>query len=120
VWLFTRYGFYSIACASQANGSLDPRTVMIRARRVAHLCNLQKRFPALADEKIVTLPNRDYRFRLIVSKEVWAGTLAELGREQEWSNFKNEVTRYQGAGDPEYLHALHEVWSKMYRLQQAE
>jgi hypothetical protein len=37
VWLFTRYGFYSIACASQPNGAIDPGTVMIRARRAAHL-----------------------------------------------------------------------------------
>lgn len=35
VRLFARYGYYSIACASQPNGSIDPRTLMIRARHVA-------------------------------------------------------------------------------------
>jgi hypothetical protein len=90
---------------------------MIRARRAAHLSNRQKGFPALAEEEVVTLPNRDYRYRLIVPKEVWAGTLAELAREQEWSNFKNEVARYQVGADHEYLHALHEVWSVMYGMQ---
>jgi hypothetical protein len=68
MWLFTRYGFYSIACARQANGSVDPDALMIRARVAAHLRDLQRRFPALAGKEIVTLPDRDYRFRLIVPK----------------------------------------------------
>jgi hypothetical protein len=117
MWLFTRYGFYSIACARQPDGALDPHTLMVRGRRVAHLKNLQKRFPALASSEIVTLPNRDYRYRLIVSKEVWGTTVLELAQEQEWSNFKNETARYQGGGDSDYLHALHEVWSVMHSLQ---
>ena len=53
----------------------------------------------------MTLPNRDHRYRLIVSKEVRAGTLAELGREQDWANFKNEVARFGGRDD--YERALH-------------
>jgi hypothetical protein len=89
---------------------------MIRARRAAHLSNLQKRFPALASGEVLTLPNRDYRYRLIVPKEVWAGTLAELGREQDWANFKSEVARFNGHDD--YEHALHEIWSVMYGLQE--
>ena len=67
---------------------------MIRARRAAHLSNLQERFPALAAGKIVTLPNRDYRYRLIVSKDVWVGALEELGREQDWANFKDEAAKF--------------------------
>ena len=118
MWLFTRYGFYSIACARNPNGSLDPGAVMVRARRVAHLKNLQKRFPALASEEIVTLPHRDYRYWLITPKEVWIGTMADLAREQEWSNFKSEAARYQGAAESDYVHALHDVWSVMYRLQE--
>jgi hypothetical protein len=115
VWLFTRYGFYSIACARQPNGTIDRGTVMIRARRAAHLSNLQKRFPALTDGEILTLPNRDYHYRLIVPKEVWADTLAELGREQDWANFKNEAAKFNG--HDEYVNALHKVWSVMYGVQ---
>jgi len=37
VWVFTRYGFYSIACTGRQNGAIDPGTVMIRALRAAHL-----------------------------------------------------------------------------------
>jgi hypothetical protein len=88
MWLFTRYGFYSVACARHPQGSIDPNTLMIRARRVAHLTNLQKRFPALGISEILTLPNRDYRYRLLVAKEAWVGIVAELAQEQQWSNFK--------------------------------
>jgi hypothetical protein len=63
MWLFTRYGFYSIACANKPDGSLDTQTVMVRARRIAHLRSLQKRFPALAAGEILTWPKRDYRYR---------------------------------------------------------
>ena len=117
MWLFTRYGFYSIACARKSDDSIDPAMVMIRARRRAHLKNLQQRFQALAGAKIVTLPDRDYRYRLIVPKAVWVGIVTELAPEQEWSNFKNEAARFQGAAGSDYVHALHEVWRVMYSLQ---
>ena len=63
MWVFTRYGFYSIACASRKDGSLDHQSLMIRARCKAHLGSLQKRFPALVGGKILELENRDYRYR---------------------------------------------------------
>src|ERR1700730_9473878 len=53
MWVFTHYGFHSIACASKSNGSLDNQSVMVRARCIAHLRSLQKRFPALAVGKIL-------------------------------------------------------------------
>lgn len=117
MWIFTRYGFYSIACARHEDGTVDPGTVMIRARRITHLQNLQKRFPALTESEITTLPDRDYRYRIIAAKSAWVPALAELGQEQEWSNFKNEVANYQGNSDHEYHDALHDVWSVMYKLQ---
>ncbi len=117
MWIFTRYGFYSIACAQKPDGSLDAQTVMVRARCAAHLKSLQKRFPELAAVEILTWRNRDYRYRLMIRKEVWVGIVAELAREQEWSNFKDEVARYQGAGGSDYVSALHHVWGVMSGLQ---
>ena len=120
MWLFTRYGFYSVASANRPDGSLDTQTVMVRARRIAHLRSLQLRFPALATGEIQTWPNRDYRCRLIVSKTSWVTIVSELAREQEWSNFKNEAARYQGTPGADYVRALHDVWSVMSRLQESE
>lgn len=120
MWIFTRYGFYSISCASKADGSLDDQHVMVRARCIAHLHSLQKRFPALAVHEILTLPNHDYRYRLITPKASWVAIIGDLAQEQEWSNFKNEAARYQGRSGRGYVDALHKVWDVMYRLQQNE
>lgn len=114
MWIFTRYGFYSIACARTPNGAPDLENVMIRARLRDHLCGLQERFPDLASTEITTTPERDYRYRLTGSKRVWASILYELSLEQEWSNLKNEAEAYQGKRGTEYVHALHQVWSVMH------
>jgi hypothetical protein len=120
MWIFTRYGFYSVACANKPDGSLDTQTVMVRARRIAHLRSLQRRFSALKAGEILTRPDRDYRYRLIVPKTSWVAIIGELAQEQEWSNFKNEAAKYQGTQGRDYLRVLHEVWSVMNRLQESE
>src|SRR5271156_3766003 len=104
MWIFTRYGFYSIACASAMDGAPDPNTLMVRARRLDHLQKLQARFPEIAQLEIVTIAHRDYRYRLLVPKELWVQIIAELAGEQQWSNFKNEAARYQSAEGSDYTH----------------
>ena len=92
MWLVTRYGTYSIADVRYPNGSIDPLIVMISARRVDHLSNLHKRFPALEDAEIVTAATRgDRHCRLFISKEVWALTVAELEQEQERWVLQREI-----------------------------
>ena len=120
MWLFTRYGFYSVACAQKKDGSLDPSTLMVRARRKRHLQALQQRFVQLASAEIVVLRGRDYKYRLIVEKDSWIKIVADLASEQTWSNFKNEAARFGGAGGTDYIHALHEVWTTMNDLQKTE
>ena len=120
MWIFTRYGFYSVSSASKADGSPDDQHLMVRARCIDHLPSLQKRFPALAVREILTLPNHDYRYRLIIPKVSWVAIIGELTQEQEWSNFKNEAARYQGRSGRGYVDVLHKVWDAMYRLQQNE
>ena len=70
--------------------------------------------------EVLTLPKRDYRYRLIVPKALWAGVVSELVQEQEWSNFKSEAERRQGAPGAESVRALHDVWHLMNRLQESE
>ena len=96
MWIFTRYGFYSIVCASKKDGSLDDQSLMIRARCISHLESLQTRFPKLAVGDILEWPNRDYRYRLIIPKASWTTIIDELAQEQEWSNFKDEAAKYPG------------------------
>ena len=120
MWLFTRYGFYSIACARKPGGAIDEHTLMIRARNKGHLAKLQARFPQIADAKIVTTPIQDYRYRIIVPKSDWTPIVAELAEEQTWSNFKSEAARFQGKTSAAYVHALHDVWSVMYKTQDTD
>ena len=118
MWIFSILGFYSIACADKpGTHGIDPDTVMVRARVRKHLTNLQHRFPSLAETKILTLPGRDYGFRLIVPKSVWVEVLKELAEEQNWSNFKSQAAKNMGQTSTDYTSALHDVWEVMYGLQ---
>jgi hypothetical protein len=115
MWLFTRYGFFSVACASKPNGLLEPDTLMIRARARLHLKRLRDRFPVIAHSEILSLDNRDYPYRLVIPKEIWIAVVAELTSEQTWSNFKRETETFQGPND--YTDALYKVWSVMVDFQ---
>jgi hypothetical protein len=120
MWLFTRYGYFSVASANKPDGKIDPQTLMVRARRISHLRTIVKRFPSLAGVEIVTWKERDYRYRIVVGKTVWSEIVDQMVKEQEWSNFKDEAAKYQDGLDSNYLHALHRVWSVMNNLQLQE
>jgi hypothetical protein len=120
MWVFTKYGFVSVACARKEDGTIDEDTVMVRARSRQHLVNLKKRFPdtELGKAKIRASAATDYEYRAVVPKDVWASILSELAMEQTWSNFKNEADRFaiQKTMPHGYVDALHEIWSVMRRF----
>jgi hypothetical protein len=93
---------------------------MVRARVRKHLTNLQRRFPLLADTKILTLLGRDYSYRLIVPKPVWVEVLKEMAEEQTWANFKNEAAAWKADTGADYVKKLHTVWWEMFQLQEPE
>lgn len=120
MWLFTKYGFYSVVCARQGDGGygqpIDESRLMVRARLRQHLKALQTRFPAvLGDDEILVFPGSDYAFRIFVPKTAWVTVAAELTDEIAYDNFKAEVAR--GDAGQSYEAALHDVWSVMNRLQ---
>ena len=125
MWLFTQYGFYSVVCARDLSrtpatspSGITKDTLMVRARVRRHLEDLQKRFPELAGCEILTTRNTDYRFRLVVSKIDWVQVSDQLAKEIDYGNFKSRV--HALTGDADYMHALHEVWAVMERLQRPE
>jgi predicted small integral membrane protein len=124
MWIFTRYGFYSIASASNPDGTIDPDTVMVRARLYQHLASLKDRFPdsELGEAEIISLDDTDYKYRIVIPKVTWVATLAELAGEQTWSNFKSETSRFSRIKKMthSYVDALHHVWDVMHRLQVQE
>ena len=122
MWLFTKYGFYSTVCARQGDGRhhqpVDPNRIMVRARLRLHLQSLKDRFPdLLGDCEIKEFVGTDYAYRIFVDKPVWAQVMVGLTEDLDYDNFKSEVARFQGRAGADYEHALHDVWSVMYRLQ---
>jgi hypothetical protein len=118
MWLFTQYGFYSVVCARDLQGGpnrIDPSAVMVRARCRRHIESLQKRFPQFAPLEIGDTADTDYRFRIVVSKPVWVEVAQELALEIDYGNFKDRALSH--SGDERYVHALHDVWAVMERLQ---
>ena len=122
MWTFTRYGFFSIACANKAGtGDIDPNVVMVRARLKEHLLNLQERFKDanIAKLTIESSSHTDYRYRLVMPKTEWVAALSEMATEQTWRNFKNEASLFERSHNlsRRYVDALHNIWSVMHRLQ---
>jgi hypothetical protein len=122
MWLFTKHGFFSAACARQGDGKhgqpVDPDRIMVRARVRGHLEALKKRFPDLLGRcEIRGFAGTDSSYRLFVQKPAWAQVLAGLAEETDYDDFMSEVARFQGRDGAAYERSLHEVWSAMYRLQ---
>jgi hypothetical protein len=121
MWIFTRYGFFSIACAEKQGGGTDEDKVMVRARMREHLNSLRERFPdtSLSTAPILTHAGTDYMFRIIVPKTEWAAILSELAMELNWRNSKSEAAKFarEKGTSHHYIEALHDVWSIMAELQ---
>lgn len=107
MWLFTRYGFYSVAAG-------DRDSMLIRARSGDHLARLRQRFTTLKRYNIQYWPDRDYLCRLVVPRQVWADVAAKLTDELDYPNFKNEVASSFGK-ESDYLSRCHETWAVMQK-----
>jgi hypothetical protein len=119
MWVFTIYGFYSVICARNQDGATtETNTLMVRARVRHHLATLQGRFTELADYSIREFPDTDYRYRIIVPRARWKEVVAQMVEELSYGNFKDEAPRSLGCGEHDYIHALHDVWSRLYDHQQ--
>lgn len=124
MWIFTKYGFFSVVSAREGDGRhanpVDPDRVMVRARMRGHLESLKAAFPdELGEVAIHESLQTDYRYRLIVDKAAWVQVMASLAMNLDYDNFKNEASTIQGPGSP-YVEALHDVWEIGYRLQEEE
>lgn len=122
MWIFTKYGFFSVVSARQGDGGhgqpVDPGRMMVRARVGKHLEALKCRFPDLLGGcEIKEFVGTDYAFRLFVDKAVWSEVLVGLNEDLDYDNFKSEVARFHGREGKDYEHALHDVWSVMCGLQ---
>jgi len=115
MWVFTKYGFYSVACAKDRHNNADPEKVMVRARVRLHLENLIERFDELTYIPILEDAGADYRYRLILPHGIWDNIAYKLSMEIDYLNFKNSVEPF--AGKSAYEKKLLEVWVTMMGMQ---
>ena len=118
MWLFTRYGFFSVTQPTRDNADAKAsELVQVRARMRMHLQALQARFPVGLAGEILESDETDYRYRLIVARDRFERVAAALVGELDYSNFKGECSRHGAWLGPGYSHALHQVWSIHHDLQ---
>jgi hypothetical protein len=108
VWIMTPRGFYSVVAHPD-----DPTLVLVRARARGDLVSLTD---LLAGLEIRETPERDYRWRTIVSRRSWSAALVLLAAEIDYPNFKAEVARRQGH---ERADVYHHVWAALLKMQRS-
>ena len=121
MWLFTRYGFFSVVLArkiqvGRVTEEVDHDTVMIRARCRQHINALVARFPNLCDGEVLETRDTDYRFRMVVPRAAFAETVKVLVGEIDYTNFKSACAE-ASPNDGAYHEALHNVWEDHYAMQ---
>ena len=116
MWLFTKYGFYSVVADYEV-----PENVLIRARAREDLENLkalmERFYPGsiLASAPIYESMYSDYRYRVFCPKTDFEAVANLLARDVDYNNFKGEIHK---AGDTGRDMAYTSVWSIMRDWQQ--
>lgn len=110
MWLFSKYGFYSITRTQNRN------EWQVRSRVKKDLQNLIDNIGAIKKSKIIETIDSDYRFRIILDSEQYIDLSAFLIASVDYTNFKNKVTSLddQKEKGPLYM----QIWNIMYSLQE--
>ena len=111
MWLFARFGFFSVVVDKD-----NPGYLLVRARMPGGLETLKSRYlPELGP--IAETPERDYRFRASVRKQAFTATVSSIAEDITYANFKDEVKHVQGDRRAAWYA---DVWSVMYEMQSQE
>ena len=102
MWLFTNTGFVSAV----SNGE----DLMVRARDRQYL----EQIADSAKTKIISTPQNDYPYRVIVTHEFFAKWVAQMASNITYKNFKSEVAATRGY---DFAHPLMKVWSAMHEVE---
>jgi hypothetical protein len=102
MWLFTNTGFVSAV----SNG----KDLMVRARDRESLEPIAES----AKTEILTSPQNDYPYRVIVTHEFFAKWVAHMATNITYKNFKSEAATTRGY---DFAHPLMKVWSVMHEVE---
>ena len=107
MWIASKFGFYSIVCK-------DTDEFHVRARLRVDLENLLAAINV--DEEIKQSEYADYRYRLVVSREVVKKITTTLAATLDYPNFKNRIA--ESPSQESKLDAYHQIWEVMYQEQE--
>lgn len=103
MWLFSKIGFFSAVLAESDD---ENEWVMVRGRVREDLERLVECTSVLFQDEesnpyrpeILEWPGRDYPYRVIVEKEVWAEVVQMLAMDIDYTNFKNSIKKGSPTG----------------------
>lgn len=104
MWVFSEGGFISAVAHRDKKD-----TLLVRSRDRVSIEPLAK----FAEVQVKTTPNADYRYRIEVSKAVFAAWMTDQIEDLDYDNYKNRV--HQSRGN-EFAAPLHDVWSVMLEV----
>jgi hypothetical protein len=113
MWLFTKFGFYSV---TKAKSTKKKGLFQIRARHDADLINLKNEVSCLKMKKVHCYVEADYRYRIYVWPSELAEVFVALQDKLDYSNFKNEVIATPNQKEKYSYYT--KVWGVMYGYQQ--
>lgn len=87
MWIFTRFGFFSVVTAHSTNGEI----IAIRSRVRDDLEKLRRLDDDLELAPVHVTADRDYPFRVFVEKDTWVTLAAHLAADVDYRNFKSKV-----------------------------
>lgn len=111
MWLFTKYGFFSVTQHTKRRDNIQ-----IRARTDQDLRDLKDAFPPLDRCPIIETPDADYRWRLIVQRWKWEIVGAHLVADIDYGNFKGKIATIPTQREKGPM--LHDIWDVHHRYQQ--
>lgn len=111
MWLFTKYGFFSVV---KKKFNKEDMPFQIRSRRRADLQNVVSRVNLPGP--IIETSDSDYPYRIVVDEADLGRLFSVLVQELDYSNFKDAIKGIDDQKDK--LTAYHEVWRTMLDYQQ--
>lgn len=110
MWLFTKYGFYSIV-----QDENDKSIYKVRARKKTDLQELQRNVTEISEGAIQQDNRADYRFRIFINQQQLQAIMNCLSNSLDYSNFKDSI--YRNKSQKDKLDSYHQVWGVMYEYQ---
>lgn len=112
MWVMTQNGFVSAVQDEKDKGILK-----IRARDKISLQSMLDHLSAAGENvselKIVTGAGTDYRWRVLLPRDMFSTFLLSVADEIDYGNFKNRITKTRGK---KFHDALMDVWVAMLKV----